>query len=167
MHDVDNAAPVRDRHGAAVHFVQPFGWINTYLPLIFRRSSAAVLRLPDMQFIRSIPYDLDEAAKIDGCSRFTTFVRINLPLVLPAMMTSVIFSFYWRWDDFLAPLLYLNSLSLYTLSLAIKMFADPEAVTNWGNLFAMSVLSLLPVVVVFFIFQKYIVEGISTSGLKG
>lgn len=145
-----------------------FGWVNTYLPLIL----PTFFGLPFfvfliMQFIRTIPYDMDEAAKIDGCSRFAIFGRIIVPLVMPAMMTSAIFSFYWRWDDFMAPLLYLSSPSKYTLALALKMFADPEAVTNWGNLFAMSVLSLLPVVVVFFIFQKYIVEGISTSGLKG
>jgi len=145
-----------------------FGWINTYLPLIvptFFGTPFFVFLM--MQFIRSIPYDLDEAAEIDGCNKFMTFVRIIMPLILPAMMTCVIFSFYWRWDDFLAPLLYLNKVSLYTVSLAIKMFSDPDNVTDWGTLFAMSTLSLIPVIVVFFVFQRYIVEGIHTSGLKG
>lgn len=145
-----------------------FGWINTYLPLIiptFFGTPFFVFLM--MQFIRSIPYDLDEAAEIDGCNKFMTFIRIIMPLILPAMMTCVIFSFYWRWDDFLAPLLYLNKVSLYTVSLAIKMFSDPDNVTDWGALFAMSTLSLIPVCLAFFAFQRYIVEGIHTSGLKG
>jgi len=145
-----------------------FGWINTYLPLIiptFFGTPFFVFLM--MQFIRTIPYDLDEAAEIDGCNKFMTFLRIILPLILPAMMTCVIFSFYWRWDDFLAPLLYLNKVSLYTVSLAIKMFSDPDNVTDWGALFAMSTLSLIPVCAMFFAFQRYIVEGIHTSGLKG
>lgn len=144
-----------------------FGWVNTYLPLIM----PTFFGLPFfvfliMQFIRTIPYDLDEAARIDGCNQFMIFYRIIVPLIVPAIMTSMIFSFYWRWDDFMAPLIYLQNPSKYTLALALKMFSDPEAVTNWGNMFAMSVLSLLPVTIIFFMFQRYIVEGISTSGLK-
>jgi multiple sugar transport system permease protein len=145
-----------------------FGWINTYLPLIL----PTFLGIPFfvfliMQFIRTIPIEMDEAATIDGCNRFEIFYRITVPLIVPAMMTCAIFSFYWRWDDFMGPLLYLSSPTKYTLALALKMFSDPEAVTNWGALFAMSALSLLPVTVIFFAFQRYIVEGISTSGLKG
>jgi len=145
-----------------------FGWLNTYWPLImptFFGTPFFVFLI--MQFIRSIPYELDEAATIDGCNRYTIFIRIIVPLIVPAMTTSAIFSFYWRWDDFMGPLLYLNNPSKYTISLALKMFADPDTVTNWGSMFAMSALSLVPVIVVFFAFQKYIVEGISTSGLKG
>src|SRR5690606_36636723 len=103
----------------------------------------------------------------DGCNRFAIFYRITVPLIVPAMMTSAIFSFYWRWDDFMGPLLYLSSPTKYTLALALKMFSDPETITNWGALFAMTTLSILPVTIIFFVFQKYIVEGISTSGLKG
>lgn len=145
-----------------------FGWIDTYLPLIL----PTFFGIPFfifliMQFIRTIPKELDQAARIDGCNTITIFTRIIFPLVVPAMMTAAIFSFYWRWDDFMAPLLYIQSPSKYPVSLALKLFSDPEAVTNWGAMFAMTTLSLLPIVIIFFIFQRYIVEGISTSGLKG
>ncbi|MEF2245448.1 carbohydrate ABC transporter permease [Paenibacillus sp. IITD108] len=145
-----------------------FGWINTYYPLILPTFfGVPFFVFLTMQFIRSIPYELDEAARIDGCNRFEIFYRITIPLIVPALMTCAIFSFYWRWDDFMGPLLYLSSPTKYTLALALKMFSDPEAVTDWGALFAMSTLSLLPVTIIFFSFQRYIVEGISTSGLKG
>jgi multiple sugar transport system permease protein len=143
-------------------------WINTYWPLIFPSYfGMAFFVFLIMQFIRTIPYELDEAATIDGCSRTGIFFRIIVPLTVPALMTCAIFSFYWRWDDFMGPLIYLSSPSKYPVSLALKLFSDPESVTNWGAMLAMSALSLFPVVIIFFIFQRYIVEGISTSGLKG
>ncbi|MBM7573392.1 carbohydrate ABC transporter permease [Aquibacillus albus] len=145
-----------------------FGWIDTYLPLILPTFFGVPFFIfLIMQFIRTIPTELDQAARIDGCNTITIFTRIIAPLVVPAMMTAAIFSFYWRWDDFMAPLLYLQSPDKYPVSLALKMFSDPEAVTNWGAMFAMTTLSLLPIMIIFFIFQRYIVEGISTSGLKG
>nr|WP_242698086.1 carbohydrate ABC transporter permease [Bacillus sp. SD088] len=144
-----------------------FGWVDTYLPLIL----PTFLGVPFfifliMQFIRTIPTELDQAARIDGCNTISIFFRIIVPLVVPAMMTAAIFSFYWRWDDFMGPLLYLVTPEKYPVSLALKLFSDPNAVTNWGAMFAMTTVSLLPVFIIFFIFQKYIVEGISTSGLK-
>lgn len=144
-----------------------FGWINTYWPLILPTFFGVPFFIfLIMQFMRTIPKELDEAAKIDGCNHFSIFLRIMVPLVRPAMMTAAIFSFYWRWDEFLGPLIYLTKPEKYTLALALNLFADPGSVTNWGAIFAMSTLSLVPVFVVFFIFQRYIVEGISTSGLK-
>jgi multiple sugar transport system permease protein len=144
------------------------GWLNTIKPIVVPAFFGAPFFIfLIMQFIRSIPQELDEAAKIDGCSRYGIFVRVILPLVLPAMATAAIFSFYWRWEDFLGPLLYLNRPSDYPVSLALKLFLDSQTASNWGAMFAMSVVSLLPVMVVFFAFQKWIVEGISTSGLKG
>ena len=147
---------------------QFFGWIDTWNPLIV----PSFFGLPFFiflifQFIQSIPRDLDEAAYIDGCSKYTIFTRIILPMIVPALVTSAIFSFYWKWDDFFMPLLYLQSLRKYPVSLALKMFADPGAVSDWGAMFAMSSLSLVPVMILFFSFQKYLVEGISTTGLKG
>ncbi|CAM4445858.1 carbohydrate ABC transporter permease [Paenibacillus tarimensis] len=145
-----------------------FGWVNTYWPLIlptFFGTPFFIFLI--MQFIRTIPLEIDEAAKIDGCSKFMIFSRIIMPLIVPAMMTSAIFSFYWRWDDFMGPLLYLNQPQLYPVSLGLKMFSDPDSITNWSALFAMSTVSILPVFIIFFMFQRYIVEGISTSGLKG
>jgi len=144
------------------------GWLQSFKPLIVPQ----FLGIPFfifliMQFIRTVPADLDEAAKIDGCSKYGIFFKVILPLIVPAMMTSAIFSFYWTWEDFIHPLLYLNQPELYPVSLALKLFLDGESLNNWGGMFAMSTLSLVPVFVIFFIFQKYIVEGISTSGLKG
>ncbi len=144
------------------------GWLQSFKPLIVPQ----FLGIPFfifliMQFIRTVPADLDEAAKIDGCSKYGIFFKVILPLIVPAMMTSAIFSFYWTWEDFIHPLLYLNQPELYPVSLALKLFLDGESLNNWGGMFAMSTLSLVPVFVIFFTFQKYIVEGISTSGLKG
>jgi multiple sugar transport system permease protein len=143
-------------------------WINTFLPLLVPRFfGQAFFIFMMIQFIRGIPRELDEAAEIDGASKFGIFWRIILPLLVPALITSAIFSFYWTWDDFFGPLLYLSQPQLYTVSLALKNFADASGATNWGAIFAMSVLSLVPVFALFIFFQRYIVEGISTSGLKG
>jgi multiple sugar transport system permease protein len=144
------------------------GWVNTFLPLLVPRLfGQAFFIFMLMQFIRGIPQDLDEAAEIDGCGRFYIFFRILLPLLKPAMFTASIFSFYWTWNDFLAPLIYLNNPRLYTLSLALRSFADPGGMTDWGAIFAMSFLSLVPVIVLFVSFQKYLTQGIATTGLKG
>lgn len=95
------------------------------------------------------------------------FLRIILPLIVPALVTVCIFSFIWRWDDFLSALLYVNESARYPVSLALKLFSDPSSSSDYGAMFAMSTLSILPAVVIFIFFQKYLVEGISTSGLKG
>lgn len=120
-----------------------------------------------VQFIRTIPRELDEAATIDGCGTFKIFYKIILPLIRPALATVSIFSFYWTWDNLLGPVLYLNSPDKYTVSMALNMFLSNETVSNWGAMFAMSIVTLIPVFVVFFLFQRHVVEGISTSGLKG
>jgi len=144
------------------------GWLNTFWPLLLPRiGGQAFFIFMIMQFIRGIPRELDDAASIDGCGEIGIFLRIVVPLITPAMMTAAIFSFYFTWGDFLHPLIYLNDPRLYTISVALRTFADPSTVTNWGAIFAMSTLALIPVFVVFIFFQKYLVEGISTSGLKG
>lgn len=119
-----------------------------------------------MQFIRGLPVELDEAAEIDGCSKIGIFFRIILPLASPAIVTSTIFSFYWIWQDFFQPLIFMSKSDLYTVSLALNLFLDPNSLNNYGGLFAMSVVSLIPVIVIFLIFQKYLVEGIATTGMK-
>ncbi|MGG3306504.1 carbohydrate ABC transporter permease [Paenibacillus lautus] len=145
-----------------------FGWLSSFKPLIVPQFFGIPFFIfLIMQFIRTIPKELDEAAKIDGCSKYGIFFRVVVPLIVPALITCSIFSFYWRWDDFINPLIYLNNPEKYPVSLALKLFLDGESLNNWGGMFAMATLSLLPVVIVFFIFQKYIVEGISTTGLKG
>ncbi|WP_141504246.1 carbohydrate ABC transporter permease [Paenibacillus luteus] len=143
-------------------------WINTFWPLIvpsFAGGAFFIFLL--VQFMRGIPVELDESARIDGCGRILFFAKIMLPLIVPAIVTTAVFKFIWTWDDYFAPLLYLNSAEMATVSLAIKSMADPTMETDWGALFAMSVLSLVPVMAVFIAFQRYIVEGISTTGLKG
>jgi multiple sugar transport system permease protein len=142
--------------------------INTFYPLLLPKfCGQAFFIFMIMQFIRAIPRELDEAAKIDGCSQIGIFFRIILPLTKPALITSAIFSFYWSWEDFLLPLVYLNEPKLYTISMALRSFADPSASTPWGEIFAMSALSLVPVFVIFIAFQRYLVQGIATTGLKG
>jgi len=149
-------------------FFSKIGWINSYLPLLVPRlGGQAFFIFMIMQFIRGIPKELDEAAEIDGCSKAGIFARIIMPLIQPAMITAAIFSFYWTWEDFLTPVIYLNNPKLYTISLALRTFADPSSATNWGAIFAMSSLSLIPVFIIFIFFQRYLVEGIATTGLKG
>ncbi|MFC0212001.1 carbohydrate ABC transporter permease [Paenibacillus chartarius] len=144
------------------------GWLSTFKPVIVPQFFAVPFFIfLMMQFIRTIPMELDEAAKMDGCSKYGIFFKVIVPLITPALITSTIFSFYWRWEDFINPLLYLNKPELYPVSLALKLFLDGESLNNWGGMFAMATASLVPIFIVFFIFQRYIVEGISTSGLKG
>jgi multiple sugar transport system permease protein len=144
------------------------GWINTFLPLLVPRFfGSAFFTFLMVQFMRGIPVELDEAAEIDGCSKIGIFFRIILPLVQPALITAAIFSFYWTWEDFMGPLIYLQDPHLYTVSLAIRAYSDPNVGTDWGSVFAMSSLSLLPVFAIFIAFQRYLVEGISTTGIKG
>lgn len=144
------------------------GWLNTYWPLILPLwFGSAFFIFQHMQFIRSVPAELDEAAFLDGAGRFKVYTNVILPLIKPSLVTSIIFQFYWKWDDFFGPLIYLTSPKKYALSVALRLFSDPTSMTDWGAMFAMGLLSLVPPVLLFFCFQKYIVEGISTSGLKG
>lgn len=143
-------------------------WLSSFKPIIVPQFFAIPFFIfLIMQFIRTIPVEMDEAAKMDGCSKYGIFFRIVVPLIVPSLITATIFSFYWRWEDFINPLLYLNKPQLYPVSLALKLFLDGDSLNNWGGMFAMASASLIPIVIVFFIFQRYIVEGISTSGLKG
>lgn len=120
-----------------------------------------------IQFIRGLPRELDEAAAIDGCSQFQTMVRILLPNIVPVVITSTIFSVYWSWQDFFQPLIFIDDPKKYTIPLALKMYLDPTSSSDYGAMLAMSVVSIAPVVICFLIFQKYIVEGVASSGLKG
>ncbi len=144
------------------------GWVDTYLPLIVPRflASDAFFIFLMVQFFRQLPRELDEAAMIDGCSPYKIFWVIILPLSLPAMGTAAIFSLIWVWEDFLAPLIYLNDIQSYTVPLALRLFLDQEGQSAYGQMFAMSVLSLVPVIIFFAAFQKLIVRGIATSGMK-
>ena len=145
------------------------GWINTYNPMLvpffFAIQGFFVYLL--MNFMNGIPRDLDEAAKIDGCSYYAIFGRIILPLTTPAIATVAIFSFINRWNDYMGPLLYLKRTEKYTVSLALKLFCDQTSNSDYGALFAMSTLSLIPIFLIFAFMQKYLTEGVATSGIKG
>ena len=119
-----------------------------------------------MQFVRGLPKELDEAAMIDGCNKYTIFTRIIVPLMGPSIITTVVISFYWIWDDYMGPLLYLTKPELKTVSLAIKGFADVQG-TNFGPMFAMSTLSLIPVFLLFLFFNRYLMDGVTAGSVKG
>lgn len=145
-----------------------FGWVNTFLPVIVPQFFGQPFFIFLMiQFIQGIPRELDESAKIDGCSKYRIFFTIIVPLLVPAIITSMIFSFVWRWDDFFSALLYLNRPELYTVPMALRMFFDSSSTSDWGGMMAMATLSLIPDIAIFIAFQKYLVEGIATTGLKG
>lgn len=120
-----------------------------------------------VQNFRGIPKELDEAAEIDGCGRVGTLFKILVPVMKPTIVTASIFAFYWIWQDFFQPLIFMSSTDKFTISLALNMYLDPNSYNNYGGLFAMSVISLLPVIIFFIIFQRYLVDGIAMDGIKG
>lgn len=144
------------------------GWVDSYLPLIVPKFLAgdAFFIFLMIQFFRQLPRELDEAAMIDGCSPFKIYWAIIMPLSLPAMATAAIFSFIWTWEDFLGPLVYLNDMKDYTVPLALRSFISTDGVSQYGPMFAMSILSILPILLFFLVFQRLIIRGIAMSGLK-
>ncbi|MEV7227616.1 MULTISPECIES: carbohydrate ABC transporter permease [Polymorphospora] len=140
-----------------------------YLPLVVPQflATEAFFVFLMVQFMRGIPRELDEAAKIDGASSYGVFYHVILPLSRPALVTTAIFSFIWTWNDFFRQLVYLSDLDDYTVPVALTLFIDSTSQSAVGPMFAMSVLSLLPVFLFFVAFQRMLVEGINTSGLKG
>lgn len=148
---------------------QQLGLVDTYVPLLLGKflGAEAFFVFLMVQFMRNLPRELDEAARIDGAGHVRIFVSIMLPLMKPSIITASIFSFIWSWNDFLGPLLYLNSPDKYPLPLALRLFVDQTQSSDYGAMIAMSVLALLPVLLFFLIFQRHIVEGVSTQGLKG
>jgi multiple sugar transport system permease protein len=143
--------------------------VGTFLPLVLPKflATEAFFVFLMVQFIRGLPRELDEAAIIDGAGPYRTFWSIILPLMRPALITTTIFSFIWSWDDFFPQLIYLNNPQNFTLQMGLRLFVDQTSASAFGPMFAMSVLALLPVVIFFSIFQRYLVDGVATSGLKG
>ncbi|WP_298461889.1 carbohydrate ABC transporter permease [uncultured Cellulomonas sp.] len=144
------------------------GWINTFLPLIVPKFLAtdAFFVFLMVQFFRGIPKELDEAARLDGAGHIRIFFRIMLPLSLPALATTAIFTFIWTWNDFFSQLIFLTNPDKYTVPVALRTFVDSTGASSWGSLFAMSIVSLIPVFLVFLFGQKYLVKGIATTGIK-
>ena len=148
------------------------GWVGgdwPYLPLLVPHflATEAFFVFLIVQFMRGIPRELDEAATIDGASPYRTFQHVILPLSRPALVTTAIFSFIWTWNDFFRQLVYLSDLKDYTVPVALTLFIDSTSESSVGPMFAMSLLSLIPVFLFFVAFQRLLVEGINTSGLKG
>lgn len=147
-----------------------FGWVGSYLPILVPKFLAtdAFFVFLLVQFMRSLPTEIEEAAIIDGCSKVGVFLRIIIPLSIPALVTTALFTFLWTWDDFFNHLLYLTRPDTFTVSRALRTFVgDAGAVSNWGGALAMATLSIIPAFILFFSLQKYFVQGIATTGLKG
>jgi len=144
-----------------------FGWINTFYPLTvptFFGGGAFNIFLM-RQFFLTIPYELDEAARIDGASFFKIYTNIELPLSIPVITAISIFTFIGSWNDFMGPLIYLNDASKYTIQLGLRMF-QADFSSDWSALMAMSIVTALPCIILFFVAQRYFIQGIVLTGLK-
>ncbi|WP_100444666.1 carbohydrate ABC transporter permease [Glycomyces xiaoerkulensis] len=144
------------------------GWLNTFLPLIAPKflATEAFFVFLMVQFIRGLPKEIFEAARIDGAGHFRSYLQIVLPLIVPALATTAIFTFIWTWADFFGPLVYLRLPESWPVSLALKGFLDAQSSSDYGSMFAMSVVSLLPMFLVFLFGQRFLVKGVATTGIK-
>lgn len=146
------------------------GWMNTYLPLTvpFFFGGGAFNIFLFRQFFRTIPNDLSDAARIDGCDEFGIYWRIMMPLAKPAIVAVGIFTFLNSWNDFIAPLLYINNPNMFTVALGLANFrGDPSTYIHWNLLMAASAAMTIPVVLIFFVGQRYFIQGVVMSGIKG
>lgn len=145
------------------------GLLNSYWPFYLPAAFACFPFFIFMiiQFLRGIPKELDEAAYIDGCSSLRLYFEILLPLIKPALFSAGLFQFMWTWNDFFNTLIYISSVKKFPVSLGLRASLDTAAQVQWDKVMSMSVISILPLIILFFFAQKYFVEGISTTGLKG
>ncbi|GLY06410.1 carbohydrate ABC transporter permease [Actinoplanes sp. NBRC 101535] len=148
---------------------QNLGMIDTIWPLVLPKLLAtdAFFIFMIVQFMRGLPSELGDAARIDGCGPLRAFRYVVLPLSKPALVTTAIFTFIWSWNDFLSQLIYLNSPETYTMPLALRLFIDQTGESSYGAMMAMSVLTLLPIALFFVAFQRLLVQGVTTTGMKG
>ena len=148
-----------------------FGWIGSrlYLPLVvptlFATETYFIFML--IQFLRNVPKDLEEAASIDGCNVMQTLIQIIVPMLMPAIVSCALFKFMWSSNDFMGPLLYVNTPAKYPATIFVKLSMDSDAGFNWNKILALSLISILPSIIVFFAAQNQFVEGISAGGVKG
>lgn len=145
------------------------GWLNSYNPFIIPAAFACYPFFIYMlvQFFRGIPKELEESARIDGCNALTILIRIFLPLSKPALISAGLFQFIWTWNDFFNTLIYINGVEKFPVSLGLRMSIDSMSAVSWNKIMAMSIVAMLPCILIFFLAQKYFVEGIATTGLKG
>ncbi len=144
-----------------------FGWVGTYAPLIvpyFFGSAYNIFLL--RQFMMTIPWELTDAAKVDGANEFTTMLKIVTPLIKPALLVIAVFHFMWTWNDFFGPLIYLDNITEYPLVMGLYAFQTRFGV-KWNLMMAASLSTTLPLIILFFIAQRYFIEGITLTGLKG
>jgi multiple sugar transport system permease protein len=143
--------------------------IDTYVPLLLGKflATEAFFVFLIIQFIRNIPQDMDEAARLDGAGHPRIFFSIILPLIQPALVTCAIFTFIGSWNDFLGPLLYVNSPEKYPLPIALRLYNDTTSGSDLGATFAVSFLALVPILIFFIVFQRFLIAGVATQGLKG
>jgi oligogalacturonide transport system permease protein len=145
------------------------GWLDSYLPMIvpsaFATDTFFIFML--VQFLRSIPRDMEEAAQIDGCNSLQLLWHIIVPMLKPAIISVIVFQFIWTMNDFMGPLIYLASVEKYPVSLALKMSIGATEEVEWANVIAISVVAVIPSVAVFFAAQRHFIEGATSSGIKG
>lgn len=148
---------------------QNLGFLDTYLPFIIPAilGGSPFYIFMQYQFLRGLPKELDESAVMDGANSFVILTKILLPLSVPALISAAVFNFMWAWNEFFSVLIYISSVSKYTVSLALRMMMDIDAATTWNQIMAMSVISMLPCLLFFFLAQRYFVEGIARTGIKG
>lgn len=148
-----------------------FGWVgsNLYLPLIvptaFAVESYFIFML--IQFLRGVPKEMEEAAQIDGCNSIKTLIKIIIPMILPAIVSCALFKFMWTSNDFIGPLLYVNTPAKYPATIFVKLSMDSDAGFDWNRVLATSLISILPNIIIFFAAQNQFVEGVSAGGVKG
>ncbi len=145
------------------------GWIDTYWPLIVPSwlGGGAFNIFLFIQFFKTLPKELDEAATIDGANSFQVYTQIMLPAVRPVLLAVTVMSLVYHWRDFFLPLVYLNSMNKYTISIGLQFFQSAYGNVRIGMMMAVSLLALLPVLVIFAFAQRYFIQGIKLSGLKG
>ena len=145
------------------------GMLNSYLPLYLPTAFATqgffVFML--IQFLRGVPRDMEEAAQIDGCNSAQVLWYVVVPILKPAIISVALFQFMWSMNDFLGPLIYVYSVDKYPISLALKMSIDVSEGAPWNEILAMSSIALLPSIFVFFLAQRYFIQGVTSSGIKG
>ncbi|WP_425561523.1 carbohydrate ABC transporter permease [Microbacterium terrae] len=145
------------------------GLVDTFWPIVLPKflATEAFFVFLLVQFIRQMPREMDEAARIDGAGHLRIFWSIILPLIRPALITCAIFAFIWSWNDFLGPLLYLTSPENYPLPIALRLYNDQTSTSDYGATVTASFVALLPVLLFFLVFQRFIVDGVATQGVKG
>ncbi|ASA57097.1 sugar ABC transporter permease [Vibrio gazogenes] len=145
------------------------GLLDTYLPLYlpFAFATQGFFVFMLIQFLRGVPTDMEEAAMIDGCNSFQVLWHVVVPVIRPAIISVALFQFMWSVNDFLGPLIYISSVEKYPIALALKMSIDVTEGARWNEILAMASIAIIPSILVFFMSQKYFVEGVTSSGIKG